>query len=82
MPAAISIYDWGEEVCKLKTQKAWKASLKDKIKKMDRAEFDLFLASVVMEAAKKHVVSGTTAQVMFHVEPEEGEGEACVTCSA
>ncbi len=56
MPAAISIYDWGEEVCKLKTQKAWKASLKDKIKKMDRAEFDLFLASVVMEAAKKQIM--------------------------
>jgi hypothetical protein len=56
MPAAVASYDWGEEICKLKSQKAWKASLKGKIKKMDRGEFDLFLAAVVMEAAKKQVM--------------------------
>jgi len=56
MPAAVSSYAWGEEICKLKTQKAWKVSLKTKLKKMDRGEFDLFLAAVVMEAAKKQVM--------------------------
>lgn len=56
MPVAVSGYSWGEEICKLKTQKAWKASLKPKLKKMDKGEFDLFLAAVVMEAAKKQVM--------------------------
>lgn len=53
MPIAVSGYPWGEEICKLKTQKAWRASLKPKLKKMDRDEFDQFLVVVVMEAAKK-----------------------------
>lgn len=56
MPAAVASYGWGEEICKLKTQKEWKASLKTKVKKMDRAEFDLFLSAVVIEAAKKQVM--------------------------
>lgn len=53
MPIAVSGYPWGEEIRKLKTQKAWRASLKPKLKKMDRDEFDQFLVVVVMEAAKK-----------------------------
>lgn len=56
MPAAVAGYDWGEEICKLKTQKAWRAKLKTKLKKMDRKEFDLFLSAVVIEAAKKQVM--------------------------
>jgi len=56
MPAAVANYDWGEKISKLKTQKAWKEDLKRRLKKMDRAEFDLFLAAVVMEAAKKQIM--------------------------
>ena len=56
MPVAVANYDWSEEILKLKTQKAWKSFLQVKIKQMDRAKFDLFLAAVVMEAAKKQVM--------------------------
>lgn len=56
MPAAVAGYNWGEGICRLKTQKAWKESLKLKLRKMDRDEFDLFLAAVVMEAAKKQIM--------------------------
>ena len=56
MPVAVAGYSWGEELCKLRTQKVWKAFLKPRLKKMNVKEFDLFLASVVMEAAKKQVM--------------------------
>jgi len=56
MPVAIESYDWSEEILKLKTQKAWKAFLQKKIKKMDRGKFDKFLSNVVIEAAKKQVM--------------------------
>ncbi|MBU1071358.1 hypothetical protein KKG65_03005 [Patescibacteria group bacterium] len=56
MPVAVADYDWSEEYSKIRTQKGWKAFLQRKIKKMDRGEFDLFLAAVVMEAAKKQIM--------------------------
>ena len=56
MPVAFANYDWFGEYSKLRTQKAWKAFLQRKIKKMNVAEFDLFLAAVVIEAAKKQVM--------------------------
>ena len=56
MPVAFADYDWFGEYSKIKTQKGWKAFLQRKIKKMDVGEFDLFLAAVVMEAAKKQIM--------------------------
>ena len=56
MPVAMANYDWFGEYSKIRTQKAWKVFLQRKIKKMNVAEFDLFLAAVVMEAAKKQVM--------------------------
>jgi len=56
MPIAVANYDWSEEYFRIKTQKGWKAFLKTRLKKMDRAKFDLFLSAMVIEAAKKQVM--------------------------
>ena len=53
MPASIVNYPWAKEFSASTSEKKWESGLKTKIKAMDDAEFDLFLASVVMSASKE-----------------------------
>lgn len=56
MPACIESFSWGGDLSKCSSEKEWGKGLKGKIKKMDEKEFDLFLAEVVMTAARKQVM--------------------------
>jgi hypothetical protein len=52
MPTCVANYPWGKEFSDDFSQKKWEKGLKEKIKAMDEAEFNLFLAGVVMSASK------------------------------
>ena len=44
------------------SQKKWESGLKSKIKAMDEAEFDLFLAGIVMSASKLQLMGVTLTE--------------------
>lgn len=52
MPACVSNYPWGGEFSADFSAKKWEKGLKTKLQAMDDAEFDLFLAGVVMSSSK------------------------------
>ena len=52
MPACIINYPWASEFSADLSEKKWESGIKAKVQAMDEAEFDLFLASVVMSASK------------------------------
>jgi len=56
MPACIASYSWGGEFAPEMTPEKWQRGLKSKVRAMDDAEFDLFLASVVMISAKEQLM--------------------------
>lgn len=56
MPACIEGFSWSDDLSKCSSEKQWGEGLKSRVKKMDEAEFDLFLAEVVMTAAKKQIM--------------------------
>ncbi len=56
MPACVANFPWGGEFSGVTSQKKWENGLKVKIKAMDDAEFDLFLAWVVMSASKEQLM--------------------------
>ena len=56
MPACVESLSWSGDFSKFSSEKEWGAGLKSRVKKMDEAEFDLFLAEVVMTAAKKQIM--------------------------
>lgn len=66
MPACVSTYAWGRELMGCKTQEAFEKGLKKQVKAMDEGEFDLFMAAIVMEAARKQIMGiDLTTQVGF-----------------
>lgn len=56
MPVCIEDFPWSGDLSDCSSEKEWGKGLKAKIKKMDESEFDLFLAGVVMVAAKKQIM--------------------------
>ena len=56
MPACIESLSWTGDFSKFSSEKQWGVGLKSRLKKMDEAEFDLFLAEVVMTAARKQIM--------------------------
>jgi len=56
MPACIEGFSWSGDLSGCSSEKEWGKGLKAKVKKMDESEFDLFLAAVVMTAAKKQIM--------------------------
>ena len=56
MPACIEDFPWSGDLSKCSNEKEWGKGLKGKVNKMDEREFDLFLAEVVMAAAKKQIM--------------------------
>jgi len=56
MPACVTNYSWGTEFAAEMPVEKWQKGIKAKIQGMDEAEFDLFLASVVMLAAKEQLM--------------------------
>lgn len=56
MPACVANYSWGSGFSADWSAKKWQKSLKEKIVEMDDAEFDLFLAEVVMSASKAMIM--------------------------
>lgn len=56
MPACIENFSWSADLSKCSSEKEWGKGLKSRVKEMDEAEFDLFLAEVVMTAAKKQIM--------------------------
>lgn len=56
MPACIEGFSWSGDLSKCSNEKQWGEGLKSRVRKMDEAEFDLFLAEVVMTAAKKQIM--------------------------
>ncbi len=66
MPACVANYPWGSEFLPDMKVSEWEEGLKSKVQKMDDAEFDLFLASVVMIAAKEQLMGvGLTEKINF-----------------
>jgi len=56
MPACVENFSWGSDLSDCGTEEEWGKGLKSEVKKMDEGEFDLFLAEVVMVAARKQIM--------------------------
>jgi len=56
MPVCVAKYPWGGEFTPEMSAKKWEQNIADKIRNMTEDEFDLFLASVVMQASKDQVM--------------------------
>jgi len=56
MPLSVQSYSWSKEMEGFSKEKQWTRGIKAKLQDMDMAEFDLFMAGVVMTAAKKQVM--------------------------
>lgn len=56
MPACVENFSWGSGLSDCATEEEWGKGLKSEVKKMDEGEFDLFLAEVVMLAARKQIM--------------------------
>jgi hypothetical protein len=66
MPACVANYSWCGEFTASMPEAKWQKGLKAKIQVMDEAEFDLFLASVVMLSAKEQMMGvGLTEKINF-----------------
>jgi len=56
MPASIENYSWSKDFPAGLSKKKWEEGITAKIQEMDEDEFDLFLAGVVMAAAKAQIM--------------------------
>ncbi len=66
MITCVANYPWGNDFNADFSEEKWKKGLTSKVKAMDAGEFDLFLASVVMLAAKEQMMGVTlTEKVNF-----------------
>ena len=64
MPVCVANYPWGKLLAGCGTVEAFEKSLKKQVRMMDESEFDLFLAGIVMESARKQIMGvDLTAQV-------------------
>ncbi len=66
MPEAVSKYPWAGEFNAKMSIKKWQEGIKAKVQTMDENEFDLFLASVVMQASRDQMMGvDLTEKVAF-----------------
>lgn len=66
MPECVSKYPWAGEFTAKMSIKKWQDGIKAKVQAMDENEFDLFLASVVMQASRDQMMGvNLTEKVAF-----------------
>jgi hypothetical protein len=66
MPACVANFAWGKDFTPKMSIEKWQKGIKSKIQAMDDAEFDLFLAGMVMSAAKQQLMGvELTEKVQF-----------------